>query len=87
MKNGFKFSEIVKLIRKIHSSISNVNIRFHLKIQIPIMHRQFFGITSQNPDYVKKLLQCLKQSFKFLHVLEGLLTNKSKTGCFRKSYH
>ena len=38
---------------KSYSNLSNINIYYYLKHQIPIMHRQFFKIPSQNPDYVK----------------------------------
>ena len=29
------------------------SIQYYLKLQTPIMHRQFFEILSKNPDYVK----------------------------------
>ena len=34
-KNGFSFSEIVKFTIKIYSSLSDINIRYYLKLPIP----------------------------------------------------
>ena len=36
--NGFIFNEIVKLTKKMYSSLSNINIHY-LKHRIPIIHR------------------------------------------------
>ena len=44
---------IVKLTIKIYSNLSNINIHYSLKQRIPVLHRQFFKILSQNPDYVQ----------------------------------
>ena len=33
---------------KIYSNVSNINIHYYIKIQTPILHRQFFRVTSQN---------------------------------------
>ena len=52
-ENGFIFNQIQKLAIKIDSNLSNINIHYYLKLRIPIMHRQFFKILSQNPEYVK----------------------------------
>ena len=41
-KNGFNFSEIVKLTIEIYSSPSIINTCHYLEFQIPIMHRHFF---------------------------------------------
>ena len=38
---------------KIYSNRSNINIRYYLKFRIPIVHKQFFKIISQNAEYVK----------------------------------
>ena len=51
--NGFKFNRINKLTIKIFSNLSHINIHYYLKLQIHIMHRQFFGKLSQIPDYVQ----------------------------------
>ena len=52
-RKGLRFSEIVKLTKKVYSSLSNKNICYYLKFRILIMHRQFFRIISQNPKNVK----------------------------------
>ena len=44
---------IQKLRTKIYSSLSKCGIRYLLKFPIPKCHRQFFGILSQNPEYVQ----------------------------------
>ena len=61
----FKFDEILKLLMKFYSSLSNTNICYYLKHRIPIMHRQFFRIYSQNPDYVKTLCNELENPLNF----------------------
>ena len=43
---------IKKLTLKIYSGLINMNINCCSKIRIPMMHRQFFKILSQNPEYV-----------------------------------
>ena len=50
---GFIFNQINKLTIKTYSNLSNINIHYFLKSRTPIMHRQFFKIISQNPEYVK----------------------------------
>ena len=49
----FIFNEKVKLTIKVFSILSSMNIRYYLKIRIPIKHRKFFGIFSQNPECVQ----------------------------------
>ena len=49
----FKFNQINKLTIKIYSNLSNINIHYYLKLQIPIMHRQFFRKLAQNRDYIR----------------------------------
>ena len=51
LKNGFSFSEILKITIKTDSSISNVNISHYSKFPIPIIHREIFRIISQNRKY------------------------------------
>ena len=65
LKKGFRLSEIVKLTIKINSSLSNINMSYYLKVQIPILHRQFFRIISQNPEYVKTVCNDLNIPFHF----------------------
>ena len=49
--NNFKFKEIIKLPIKIQSNILCMNIKYYLKLQIPIFLGEFFKIISQKPDY------------------------------------
>ena len=52
-QRGFRFLQINKLTIKIYSHQRYINISYYLKHRIPIMHRQFFKILSQNCDYVQ----------------------------------
>ena len=63
--NGFTFDQIIKLTMKIDSSLSNINIQYYLNFPIPIMHRQFLKIISQNPDYVKTYFNDFNNPFHF----------------------
>ena len=51
LKNGFRFSEIVKITIKIDSSMSKLNICQYFYLPIPIMHGKIFGIKYENSDY------------------------------------
>ena len=62
--NGFIFNQIVKLTIKIDSSLSIINIHY-LKLQIPIMHGDFFRIISRKPEYVKTFCNDLYNAFHF----------------------
>ena len=64
-KQKFLFNQIVKLRIKSFSNLSNINICYYLKFKIPIMHRQFITILSQNPDYVKAHCDDLNKLFHF----------------------
>ena len=52
-QNGFVFNQINKLTIFFYSNLSRINIHYYLKLQIPIMHRHFFKILPQNPEYVQ----------------------------------
>ena len=62
--NGFTSNEIVYLTMKIDSSLSNTNLCHFLILLIPKLHREFCGIVSQNPEYVKSV--CTDRN-NFLH--------------------
>ena len=64
-QRGFNFNQIYKLIIKIYSHSRHVNLRYYLKFPIPIMHKQFLGILSQNPEYVKAFCKDLNNPFRF----------------------
>ena len=48
----FIFNQRLKLTIRIFSILSNINIRYYLKFRIPILHRHFFKVLSQNREYV-----------------------------------
>ena len=52
-QRGLRFLHINKLTIKFFSHLRYINICDYLKHRIPIMHRQFFKILSQNCDYVQ----------------------------------
>ena len=74
---GFLFNQIVKLTIKFYSSLSNINIHYYLKSPIPILHRQFFRIISQNPKYVRTHCNDLNNFFSFwmseIHIGKNLI--------------
>ena len=62
--NGFIFNQMTKLPTKIYSNLSNLKL-FLSKTSNTIMHRKFFEIISQNPEYVKNHCIDLKNPFHF----------------------
>ena len=64
-QNGFDFKQINQLTIKIYSNLSQINVHYYLKLRIPIMHRHFFRIISQNHDYVKTFHNDLNSPFYF----------------------
>ena len=52
-RNCFIINQINFLGIKSYSSLSNVNKWYYLKFRIPIKHRQYFRIISENPENVK----------------------------------
>ena len=51
-QRGFRFLHIYKLTIKIYSHLRYISIGYYLKFPIPMCHRRFFRVTSQNRDYV-----------------------------------
>ena len=64
-QRGFIFNQKSKLTLKIYSYLSRINVLFYLKLQIPIMHRHFFKILSQNREDVKTHINDLNDPFHF----------------------
>ena len=64
-RNGFIFNEKRNFEIKIYSKLSHLNILFYLKLRIPIMHRQFFRKSSQNPEYIQSHCNDRKSPFHF----------------------
>ena len=63
--NGFVFNQINNLTIKFYSHLRFINVSYYLKHRIPIMHRQFLKILSQNRDYVQTYCIDRKNPFHF----------------------
>ena len=64
-QNGFIFIQINKLTMKFYSHLRYINISYYLKSQIPMCHRQFFRVISQNREYVDNFCNDLYNPFPF----------------------
>ena len=64
-KRGFNFYQINKLTIKVCSNPSQRNIHYYLKLQVPILHRQFFKTLSQNPEFVQTYCNDRRNPFQF----------------------
>ena len=64
-QNGFIFIQINKLTIKFFSQLRFINISYYLKSQIPMCHRQFFRVISQNRDYVENFCNDMENPFHF----------------------
>ena len=63
-QRGFLINQINDYKIKNYSNRSHINIHSYLNLRLPKMHRQFFKILSQNPEYVPT--QCKKRNYPFL---------------------
>ena len=52
-QRSFRFLHIYKLTLIFFSHLRYISISFYLKHRIPLMHRQFFKILSQNREYIQ----------------------------------
>ena len=77
-QGGFLSNQVHKLTTKIYLHLRHINKRYYLKLRIPIFHRQFFRIISQNPDCVKNHCNVMKNPISFAI---------SFSHRFRKYYH
>ena len=69
-QRGYIFNQINKLTLKMYSHLRYISISYYLKFPIPMCHRQFFTVISQNRDHVEKF--CMIQKILFiLHVRKG----------------
>ena len=64
-QNAFIFNQINKLKINFYSHLRYINISYYLKFQIPMCHRQFFRVISQNRDYVEISSNDLDNPFHF----------------------
>ena len=64
-QNAFIFNQINKLTIKFSSHLRYIDIIYYLKSQIPMCHRNFFRVLSQNCDYVQTHCNNLNNPFHF----------------------
>ena len=64
-ENGFIFNQVKRQTVKIYSNLSHINILYHLKLQKPVMHRQFFRKKSQKRDYIQTFCNDRRNPFHF----------------------
>ena len=64
-QNGFMFNQINNLSLKFYSHLRYINISYYLESQIPMCHRQFFRVISQNREYVDNFCNDLNSPFHF----------------------
>ena len=64
-QNGFLFNQIIKLSLKFYSHLRYINIIYYLKSQIPMCHRHFFRLISQNRDYFENFCNDRRNPFHF----------------------
>ena len=64
-ENGFMFNRINKVTIKFYSHLRYININYYLKFPMPMCHRQFFRVISQNPEYVDNFCNDLNNPFHF----------------------
>ena len=64
-QNGCMFNQINDLSLKFYSHLRYINIRYYLKSQIPMCHRQFFRVISQNREYVDNFCNDFNNPFPF----------------------
>ena len=64
-KNDFIFIQKNKLTIKFYSRLQYINIGYYLKFQIPMCHRQFFKVSSQNRERVESFCNDIENPFHF----------------------
>ena len=62
---GFMFNQINKVTINYFSHLRYINVNYYLKFPIPMCHRQFFGIISQNREYVDSFCNDRNNTFHF----------------------
>ena len=70
MQNSFIFNQISKLTVNFSPHLRYRNISFCLKFQIPMGHRQFFKVISQN-RYFLEMFAMIWKILVILHVRNG----------------
>ena len=81
-ENSFVFNQMFNLGINFYSNLSNIGISYFLKLQIPIMYRQFFRLISLNPDYVETFCNDFNKPFHF--ACQKWKLENSSWDCFYK---
>ena len=63
--NGFIFNQINKITIKVYSNLQSIIIYYSIKHGIPMCHRLFFRIISQNKEYVERFCNDRNNPFHF----------------------
>ena len=64
-QNGFMFNQVNKLTIKFPSHLRYIYISYYFKFPMPMCHRQFFRVISQNRDYVENFCNDMENPFHF----------------------
>ena len=64
-ERSFRFLHVNKLTIRIYSHLRYISISYYLKLPIPMCHRQFFRVISQNHDYVEYFCNDSNNAFHF----------------------
>ena len=64
-QNGFVFNQLIKLLKNFSSHKRYINKSYYLNFQIPMCHRQFFIVFSQNQIYVESFRNDMENPFQF----------------------
>ena len=64
-QRGFRFLHINKLTIKIYSNLRYISTNYYLKFPIPMCHRRFFRVISQNRDFVDNFCNDRNNTFHF----------------------
>ena len=64
-EKGFIFNQINNSKIKTYSNLSNINIRYHLKLGLPPLYCHFFKKISQNLQYIQTHCKNLNNPFHF----------------------
>ena len=65
-QHGFIFNQINNFKTKIYSNLSNINIHYHLKLGLPLLHRPFSIKISKNGDYIQTFCKDRRDPFHFV---------------------
>ena len=77
-QRGFIFNQINKLSIKFYSHLRYVTIKYYLKSRMPMGHRLFFKIISQNKEYVENFCNDSDNPFHYaLQLWTTQLNNKN----------